>query len=591
MVDRFAGDPAIELRPVFLVALPETASSGAPDAGYLVLGSTPDPDLAARYGASLGATHALTGVIHDLEGERSIEATLVAVAAGTVVARFSRPLPSGELPSAEPALAAWLVEQLGIQPAVDVRTPVANEPAYQALLEGLDEEVNATLLRPHDTARADEALARAVARYLAALAEDLGCAPAEERILVLAAESLERGDEDRWVGPLETLSTALPGSWRAHYLLGELRRHSGDAAGAIVALEHSDALHPLADADTVRLALLYRDQAAPRVAAARLRRVRPGSADYAAAQAALGTIAADAGDLAEAVAAGERAIAAGARDGALYAHLAEWYLASGDPSAAAAVFSRTDDATPAWELSLAHGVWLHQAADLDAAAARYREAIARGAPGVASLNLARALVSNGDSDGALATLDALLDVERSGEVAAHGRRLRFGLRAPALEHRLESAGRIAVGGDEAELPFAAGELAAIIATEPDLWEAQFGAGLVARRQGDAVSAEHAFRRVLELWPDQPDALHELGVALLMSDRTNEAVRTLETAARLRPEDAGYLADAGFAQLRAGNLHAARERLDRSNELTPNDPITRAYRDELARVEAAIGPRD
>ncbi len=94
--------------------------------------------------------------------------------------------------------------------------------------------------------------------------------------------------------------------------------------------------------------------------------------------------------------------------------------------------------------------------------------------------------------------------------------------------------------------------------------------------------------MLDLWPDQPDALHELGVALLMAERTNEALRLLDQAAQLRPQDAGYLADAGFAHLRAGNLKAARERLAGASDLDAADPITQAYLKELARVETAVG---
>src|SRR5207253_260660 len=123
-------------------------------------------------------------------------------------------------------------------------------------------------------------------------------------------------------------------------------------------------------------------------------------------------------------------------------------------------------------------------------------------------------------------------------------------------------------------------LEAIVAAEPDLWETHFALGLIARRRGDAAAAERSLRRVLELWPDQPDALHELGVALLMAERTADALGILDTAARLRPQDAGYLADAGFAQLRAGNLRAARQRLVLASELDDTDPITKAYLLEL-----------
>ena len=583
LVDRFAGHPAILLKPVFLVTLPDSAA----DAGYLIFGSTPDTSLAVQYGASLGTTHALSGVLSVDDDGRRLEISLADVFTRRTVSSFASAYPDGSLQDAEAALARWLAETLDIA-VPSGGPPAANEAAYTALLEGLDDEVNATLLRANDPQGADAALDRAVSRHLAALAADPGCTAAEERLLVRAAESLERGDEARWIGTLETLSAILPRSWRAHYLLGELRRQHGDAAGAIVALEHADALHPLGDADALRLALLYRDQAAPRVAAARLRRIGPGSAVYADAQAELGAIAAAAGDLAEAIGATERAIGAGAQDGALYARLAEWHRESGDPAAASAVFRRAGDATPSWELALGHAIWLHQAGDLERARDRYREALATGAPAVAHLNLARVLVATGDHAAATTELLTLLDTERTGEAAAHARRLLLGLRVPALEQRLEAAGRIAVGGPDSELPAAGNELAAIIAAEPELWEAHFGAGLVARRAGDAVAAERAFRQVLELWPEQPDALHELGVALLMADHTNEAVRALDTAARLRPEDAGYLADAGFGQLRAGNLGAARERLTAARALEPADPVTAAYWDELERIELAVG---
>jgi hypothetical protein len=71
LVERFADDPNIELRPVFLIAMPEAKS----DAGYLVFGSTPDADLAARYGESLGTTHALTGLYREDEKGRAFAVT------------------------------------------------------------------------------------------------------------------------------------------------------------------------------------------------------------------------------------------------------------------------------------------------------------------------------------------------------------------------------------------------------------------------------------------------------------------------------------------------------------------------------------
>ena len=584
LVDRFAGHPDLELKPVFLVTVPDTAG----EAGYLVFGSTPDATLAAQYGASLGATHALVGVLRAAGTDREIEATLVDVRATAVLATVTHRIPDAALHLAEPALAAWLAQALGAD-APAVPEPAANEPAYAAILEAMDEEVNATLLAAGEPAGAAMSRGRAAARYLDAVRADPGATVAEERLLEIAAESLERGDEATFVEPLEDLSAILPGSWRAHYLLGELRRTIGNVNGAIVALELADSLHPLRDADSIRLAELDVDAGAEAIARSRLRRIKPDSGDYAHAQDVLGVLAAQSGDRDAARTAFERAVSSGTRDGSIFAHLAQVQAAQGDAAGAAGTFERaTSGADPSWELSAAHAAWLHGSGDLTNAVERYREAVAHGSPVDVRLGLARALVASGERDDAAAELEELLREEQAGEIAAHARRLLFGLRHRDLEEQLERAGRAAVSGSEDGLGAARTEVEEIVGTEPGLWEAHFALGLIARRTGDSASAETHFRRVLELWPDQPDALHELGVALLMAERTTEALRLLDQASRLRPQDPGYLADAGFAQLRAGNLTGARERLARASELDVDDPITQAYLQELARVESAVG---
>ena len=112
---------------------------------------------------------------------------------------------------------------------------------------------------------------------------------------------------------------------------------------------------------------------------------------------------------------------------------------------------------------------------------------------------------------------------------------------------------------------------------------------MARRREDFTEAARAFRRALELAPGQADVLHELGVALLASGAEREALALLDQAASLRPRDPAYLADAGFAHLRAGDLGTARERLRLASAIDADDPLTRAYLVELERAEAA-GPR-
>jgi len=549
-VERFAQDEAIDVRPVFLVAMPEAAS----EAGYLVFGSSPDAGLAAEYGRSLGATYALTGIYREDGGTRRLEVTLVDVGSGAVRATRSIGIDPGTLATTEPALARWLARAVGATrtTAADASPAAANEDAYAALLEGLDEEVTATLLRQSDPAGADDAISRALERYLAALSADAECAPAEERLLVLAAESLERGDIGRQVRALEDLTVIRPRSWRAHYILAKLRAEAGHVNEAIVAFEHAHAVRALPDADVVRLAELYANAGASAPAFAHLRRIPPTSDAYGAAQELTAIVSLQRGDLEAGRAAFDRAVAAGATS---------------------------------WELHASYAAALHARGETADAIPGYEAALAANGPAIVRLNLARALYETGDRERAARELDALLDQERSGEIAGQARRLRFGIRHAELERALETAGKGAVEGDATKFAEARSVFESALATEPDLWEAHFGLGLLARHRGDAPAALASFARVLELWPEHPDALHELGVALLMADDVEQAVGALERAAALRPAEPAYLADAGFAQMRAGDLAAARERLEHARTLDADDPITRAYLNELERVEA------
>lgn len=275
LVDRFAGEAAIELRPVFLV-VPEQEAQ----AGMLVLGSTPEPPLAAEYGRSLGASCVLTGTYREGPELRRLDAVLVEAASERPLARLERAVADGELQLVEPALATWLAAALDVRTERDLTTPAtANEEAYAALLAGMDEDVDATLLRESDPERSGSALRRAAIAYTVAARADPSSLAVEERILVMAAAAIETDRQPIALDPLETLAETRPGSWRAQYILGEVRRTIGDVNGAIVAFEHSDALRPLRPADVLTLAQLHITAGAPAVAASRLRRVLRGEAE------------------------------------------------------------------------------------------------------------------------------------------------------------------------------------------------------------------------------------------------------------------------------------------------------------------------
>ena len=519
LVERFADDPYVELRPVFLVAMPETKA----DAGYLVFGSTPDADLAARYGESLGTTHALTGLYREDKKGRAFVATLVDVKDRSVTAEREFAVAPDQLQRAEPALAAWLAEALGV-PAPGLEPETANEPSYQALLSGLENETDATLLRAGDPNAADTARAGAFEDYVAAIKLDPESLRAEDRLLVLAAESVERGDEERAAGALEDVVEAKPRSWRAYYMRAELLRGIGETNQAIVALEHANSLLPLRDADLLVLAELYIAANATGQAASHLRRIAAGSDEFGRAQELLGILA----------------------------------LQKADQSAARAHFERA----------------------------------AAGGRATARAHLARILIAAGlpeDASRELSQILAAPDADRQALAQAH--RLRLGLERPDLEAELEQAGRAALTANVTRLDEVRAAFEHVLEFDAEIWEAHFGLGLVARQKEAFVAAASSFRRALDLLPEQPDVMHELGVALLASGSKADALGLLDRAAALRPEEAAYIADAGFAHLRAGDLDAARERLRIASTIDADDPLTRAYLAELERVEAASGKRN
>jgi len=359
LVERFAGETSVEAKPVFLVAMPETNS----DAGYLVFGSTPEPPLAAEYGRSLGATHALTGTYREAWESRRIEATLVDASEARAVASFAREIAEHELHLVEPALATWLASSLGVTTERDLSAPAtANEEAYAALLVAMDAEVDATLLRQTDPRASSAALGRAATAYTVAAAADPTSLAIEERILLMSAAAIENEQQPLVLEALEMLAETRPRSWRLQYVLGEVRRTSGDVNGAIVAFEHADALQPLRPTDVLTLAQLHVTAGAPAVAASRLRRVLKGGAELA-------------------VAATARRLLLGIRHPELERELeaAGKIAVDGDvarAAEAAAGFERVLAVEPdIWEAHFGRGLLAWQGGDADGAQAAFERAI------------------------------------------------------------------------------------------------------------------------------------------------------------------------------------------------------------------------
>ena len=464
IVERLADETVLELRPVFLVSVPEESDRE----GYLVIGSTPDPALAAGYGASLGCSHALVGTLRT-GAERALDLSLVQVGTRAIVGRASLPIAPGELPLVEPDVQAWLGGALGLELAAERAPAAATEAAYAELLLGMESELNAALLASGSADGAAAAKLEALEHYAASVREDPSSDTAEQRLLVMSAESLGSGLEAAHAAALETVSETRTTSWRAHYLLGELRRTIGDSAGAVVALEHADALHPLGPADSIRLALLYVESGAERPAAARLRRVRRALGDDSPPQLRLllahALIRGDRRD--EALAELERIIAtasAGAestkarrlRLGLLHPEL-EAALAeagrqavegpAGSLDEAVAGFERVLAADPElWEAIFGLGLAARRAGDPVAAERAFRRTLELwpGHPD-ATHELGVALLAAGSVDDAVRTLEeaAALRPDDAGYLADAGfAHLRAG-RLPEARERLDRAARLA----------------------------------------------------------------------------------------------------------------------------------------------------
>lgn len=80
-------------------------------------------------------------------------------------------------------------------------------------------------------------------------------------------------------------------------------------------------------------------------------------------------------------------------------------------------------------------------------------------------------------------------------------------------------------------------LAARVAARPDNPYLQFAHAWTRRQSGDAPGAEAAYRRVLQRWPDDSRTLNNLGNALAMQGRSDEALEQYLKAARVDPLNA------------------------------------------------------
>ena len=99
-------------------------------------------------------------------------------------------------------------------------------------------------------------------------------------------------------------------------------------------------------------------------------------------------------------------------------------------------------------------------------------------------------------------------------------------------------------------------------------------GMQHHRQGELSQAEALYKQVLELWPNQPDALHLLGLIAHQNGRYDIAVRLIDLAIAANPSFPVYYNNRGNSLKSLGRWDKALESFDRAIALKPD--YTDAY---------------
>ena len=97
-----------------------------------------------------------------------------------------------------------------------------------------------------------------------------------------------------------------------------------------------------------------------------------------------------------------------------------------------------------------------------------------------------------------------------------------------------------------------------------------------RRAGRNAEAERLCRQVLQLAPDQPDALHLLGLTLVQAGNARLAIPLVERALAARPDAAQFQRTLGMALYQCGEFAAAIARLESALGAMPGDFSTHLH---------------
>jgi tetratricopeptide (TPR) repeat protein len=128
---------------------------------------------------------------------------------------------------------------------------------------------------------------------------------------------------------------------------------------------------------------------------------------------------------------------------------------------------------------------------------------------------------------------------------------------------------------------------------PDDPRLLYARALLSVDQGDLTRGERDLRRVIELKPDDAEAMNALGYTLAdRGDRQQEALDLIQRALKLKPEEPAIIDSMGWVRYRMGDLDASLESLRRAYAKQPDADIAahlgevlwvKGDRDEARRV--------
>lgn len=203
------------------------------------------------------------------------------------------------------------------------------------------------------------------------------------------------------------------------------------------------------------------------------------------------------------------------------------------------------------------------------AIARYSEVTQGDRAWPAKLRIAAVKAKQGDPAGARAYLESIKPEGRDQEIE----------RAQAVAQILRDAG---------DYKGAYTVLNTALTGDPDSADLLYDVAMVAEKLDRVDEVESRLTRLIELKPDNPQALNALGYTLVdRTPRTAEGLKLIEKALALAPEDPFILDSMGWAQFRLGNFNDSEKFLRRAMAEQP-DPEIAAH---LGEVLWAKGERD